>query len=272
MNRDFKGIWIPKEIWLHEKISMQAKALWSEINSLYNEERGGCFASDDYLMDFLGLKSSRLHEVMKELKNVGLLVTVSFDGRQRILKAIQPNEVMKTEKSVESSLPENRNPEFRKTGTPSYIDKSIEKKKKKKKVAALAIQFNYENNQFENITDQDLTDWKSLYPGIDISRELALMRQWLIDPDNPERDGNRTFITNWLSRTYKDTQKTPRKEKSQVLDTKQVNDDPIYDFNSSIANKVLKNEGEQEYIRYLKCCNDKSHYHNYLKTKNLQEL
>lgn len=126
MNRDFKGIWIPKEIWLNQKISIQAKALWAEIHSLYSEEKGGCYASDKYLMEFLGVKSSRLHEVIKELKDAGLLLNISFDGRQRVMLALDPKKEKFDRVSPSGkpklSLPENRNTPFRKTGKLSYIE------------------------------------------------------------------------------------------------------------------------------------------------------
>lgn len=135
VNRDFKGIWIPKEIWLDPNLSMQAKALWAEIDSLYCEKRGGCYASDDYLMKFLQVKISRFHEVMKELKDACLIEKVSFDGRVRVVKAIDPKEAALKRETVkqpsgkpEPCITENRNPELQETGTLPYIrDISLEK-------------------------------------------------------------------------------------------------------------------------------------------------
>ena len=39
-SRDFKGIWIPKEIWESENLSIMEKVLFVEIHSLDNER--GC--------------------------------------------------------------------------------------------------------------------------------------------------------------------------------------------------------------------------------------
>lgn len=118
--RNFTHITIPAEIWLRRDISMQAKALWAEIRSLHDKEKGGCYASDEYLMEFMQLKRSRLHEVLKELKDTGLITTVSFDGRQTIRCAIVPEVEYQTGQQVsgipDSSLPENRTPPIRKTG------------------------------------------------------------------------------------------------------------------------------------------------------------
>ncbi len=127
MNREFKGIWIPREIWLHPILSIQAKVLWAEIDSLNDESRGGCYASDDYLIEFMGVKVSRLHEIMKELKDAGFLEKVSFNGRNRIIRAIHPKEVElkivtgnQGSGKPEGCIPENRKPEIRETGTLPY--------------------------------------------------------------------------------------------------------------------------------------------------------
>ncbi len=129
ISRAFTHITIPSEIWLRRDISIQAKALWAELRSLHDLKKGGCWASDEYLMEFMILKRSRLHELYKELKDHGLMEVVSFDGRQTIRKAIVP-EVQYQEETgqqvsgiPDSCYPENRTPEIRKTGLPPYIEK-----------------------------------------------------------------------------------------------------------------------------------------------------
>jgi hypothetical protein len=123
MNRKFRGIWIPAEIWLNENLSLQAKCLWAEIDSLCDPSKNEpCYASDEYLMDFSSLKLSRLHEVLKELKDAGLLKKVGYDGRNRSLMTCTP-EVVNT---AEVRVPENRKSHFRKTGNPPYIENKQE--------------------------------------------------------------------------------------------------------------------------------------------------
>jgi hypothetical protein len=92
MNRDFKGIWIPREIWLRNDISCQERCLWAEIHSLFDREKGGCYASNQYLMDFVGVKERMLQIMISNLKAKGLLVEVSFNGRTRVIKAVLPPE------------------------------------------------------------------------------------------------------------------------------------------------------------------------------------
>lgn len=84
--RNFTHLTIPAEIWLRHDISLQSKCLWAELRSLHDPSQDGCYASDDYLCDFLQLKRRRLYDLYKELKEAGLVETVSFDGRTRKLK------------------------------------------------------------------------------------------------------------------------------------------------------------------------------------------
>tara|TARA_X000001382_G_scaffold101953_2_gene76656 strand:- start:182 stop:832 length:651 start_codon:yes stop_codon:yes gene_type:complete len=65
MNRDFKGIWIPKEIWESKEISMQEKVFLAEIHSLDNEK--GCIASNAYFAEFFQLSKSSVSRVISSL-------------------------------------------------------------------------------------------------------------------------------------------------------------------------------------------------------------
>lgn len=105
-NRDFKGIWIPREIWLAKGLSNNEKILWAEIHSLHNRDRGGCFASNEYLMNFMDIKERRLQEMISNLKSFGLVVQVSFDGRERVIKAVVPPEGFEVRRAeVQKSAP-----------------------------------------------------------------------------------------------------------------------------------------------------------------------
>lgn len=66
MNRDFKGVWIPKEIWLDENMTWIEKLFITEINSLDNEN--GCFASNNYFAEFFKITPGRCSQIIKSLK------------------------------------------------------------------------------------------------------------------------------------------------------------------------------------------------------------
>ncbi len=134
-SRHFTHLTIPAEIWLRKDISLQAKCLWAEIASLYCPEAGGCYASDEYLCEFMQVKRSRLHEVMKELKDKSLLEVVKNDGRRCIRKAILGLEVQNRAQQISGKpdienprYPESRNPDVRDPGLPTYIYKKEDNK------------------------------------------------------------------------------------------------------------------------------------------------
>lgn len=69
MERSFKGIWIPKEIWLSEDLGWTEKLLFTEIDSL--ARNGECFASNEYFAKFFSLSKERVRKVISSLSNKG---------------------------------------------------------------------------------------------------------------------------------------------------------------------------------------------------------
>ena len=84
--RDFKGIWIPKEIWLANDINFQEKLLWAEIDRL-DKEGPGCTASNKYFAKIFGLSETMISVYISDLKRKGYVYEQKFDGRQRILRS-----------------------------------------------------------------------------------------------------------------------------------------------------------------------------------------
>lgn len=92
MSRDFKGVWIPREIWLHPALLPLDKMCWAEIHSLYDRRRGGCYASNNYLAGFFGFSERYVREMISKLKTHGLIEEISFNGRVRVIRAVIPPE------------------------------------------------------------------------------------------------------------------------------------------------------------------------------------
>jgi hypothetical protein len=82
MDRDFKGVWIPKDLWLDKSLSLQEKAFVVEISSLDNEN--GCFASNAYFADFFGISKDRASKIINGLVGKGIITSEVVDN-QRIL-------------------------------------------------------------------------------------------------------------------------------------------------------------------------------------------
>jgi len=83
--RDFKGVWIPKEIYLDDEINWTEKILLIEIDSLDNEK--GCFASNKYFANFLSKSEVYISKCISKLKEKGYIYQESFNGRTRVLRS-----------------------------------------------------------------------------------------------------------------------------------------------------------------------------------------
>lgn len=113
-SRDFKGVWIPKVIWLDSRLSALDKVILTEIDSLDQGERG-CFASNKHIADFCQCSEAKVSKSVSQLIKYGYLYVQKFDGRQRELKsrltnyAKQPSKNYKaeSEKLQESNTPTN---------------------------------------------------------------------------------------------------------------------------------------------------------------------
>lgn len=88
MKREWKGIWIPKEIWLNEDLTLQEKIFLVEIMSLDGEN--GCFASNDYFAKFFKISKTRVSLVIKSLIDKKFLSShISKDmGNRRVLHSL----------------------------------------------------------------------------------------------------------------------------------------------------------------------------------------
>lgn len=121
--RDFKGVWISKELYLDKNLSWIEKILLVEIDSLDNSEMG-CFASNAYLAEFLNVSEGRCANMISDLKKRSYLYQSFFDGRVRGLKLCKINKNDVTENGNinhvnnaknESSFHENDKAAFTKT-------------------------------------------------------------------------------------------------------------------------------------------------------------
>ena len=85
-NRDFKGVWIPKEVWLDTRLNALEKVILTEIDSLDNGEKG-CYASNEHLAEFCQCSKTKVSTAVKKLIDCGYIYVQNFDGRKRELKS-----------------------------------------------------------------------------------------------------------------------------------------------------------------------------------------
>lgn len=78
--RGFKGVWIPKEIWLNKDLKLQEKIMLVEIDSLDNEK--GCFASNKHFADFMDVSVSRVSALISGLCEKGYVSSTLIYGNE----------------------------------------------------------------------------------------------------------------------------------------------------------------------------------------------
>ena len=84
-SRDFKGIWIPKDVWESSELSIMEKVLFVEIHSLDNER--GCYASNRYFSEFFGVSERQIQNVIAALKGKGFVKVFIKNRYDRSIKA-----------------------------------------------------------------------------------------------------------------------------------------------------------------------------------------
>ena len=66
-----KGVWIPICIWDNKELTLQEKAVLVKVESFKE-----CFASNDYLAEFVNVSISRVKQVLKSLEDKGYIYRV----------------------------------------------------------------------------------------------------------------------------------------------------------------------------------------------------
>lgn len=91
--RKFKGVWIPKEIWLNKELTPLEKMYLVEIDSLDDEETG-CFASNKHFNEMFGQTGSNISRIIENLKDKGWIeVEYIYIGKEidkRVIKIKRP--------------------------------------------------------------------------------------------------------------------------------------------------------------------------------------
>ena len=86
--RDFKGIWIPKEVWLSDALTMQEKLFYVEIDSLDNDN--GCFASNGHFADFFDVSKGICTQIIKSLESKKVItINLEYKGKQVVRRLIR---------------------------------------------------------------------------------------------------------------------------------------------------------------------------------------
>lgn len=99
VKRDFKGVWIPREVWLDKRLSALDKVILTEIDSL-DQGDNGCYASNQHLAEFCQCSERKVSDAVTKLIECGYVSVASFDGRKRTLRSNLSNVRGRLEKSA----------------------------------------------------------------------------------------------------------------------------------------------------------------------------
>ena len=85
--RDFKGVYIPKEIWLTPELTGYERLIFMEIYSL--DRKFGCIAHNEHFAEWLGISERQVQDYIKRLKEKGLLsVELNKAKDTRVIRVI----------------------------------------------------------------------------------------------------------------------------------------------------------------------------------------
>lgn len=185
MERDFKGVWIPKEIWLDDRLTALEKVILAEIDSLDTDGFGGCIASNEYLAEFCQCSANKVALAVSKLKELGYIELVSFDGRLRKLR---------------SRLKENQRQTLKKSKADIEKEKAINKEDN--------IKDKKDNNRFVPPTVDEIERFcKDRGNGVDARRvfDYYSSANWKDGRGNPVKNWKQKIIAVW----EKDTERKP---------------------------------------------------------------
>ena len=214
MNREFRGIWIPKEVWLNKDLSANEKILLAEIDSLGGLS-DGCFASNQYLAEFFGLSKDRISKLISGLKNKGYITVelVYKEGTcevdKRIIKLNPYSYFQLGGQNHLGGIGENND-----YITNNYNINNNNKTSKKKTTKEPRHKY----GEFKNIllSDKDLEKLKAEYSEELVEKYIKKMDEWL------ELNGRRyknyyLALRQWMN---KEVSKKQEKVEKQEGDTK----------------------------------------------------
>ena len=100
-NRDFKGVWIPRQVWLDARLNALEKVILTEIDSLDQGDKG-CYASNEHLAEFCQCSKRKVSEAISKLIECGYIYIQNFDGRKRELRSRLAESARQTSKKCEA--------------------------------------------------------------------------------------------------------------------------------------------------------------------------
>ena len=184
MERNFKGVWIPSEIWLDKDLTLVEKALYAEIDSFSGN--GKTFhKSNDTIQSEYGVSRPTISKAIKNLESLGF-IEASFDGRVRHLTVQADRKIFtgsrkdsfgqqeknlraegKNSTSTNTKERTDKNTSKKRGARPKDLDEVLESFKEvgAEESEALAFFDYYEANGWTQGRNKPIKDWKAAARG-----------------------------------------------------------------------------------------------------------
>ena len=169
--RDFKGIWIPKEIWEDKRLSANQKIILMEIDSLDATEEH-CYASNEHLAEICQCGERKVSEAISKLVELGFIEVVSFNGRTRVVRSRLAENARQTSTKCEADTQKVRGViEINSIDNKNRIKESTKEKPTLEEVKAYCKErnngvdaerwFNYYSANGWKVGKNPMKDWKA---------------------------------------------------------------------------------------------------------------
>ena len=184
MEREFKGVWIPAEIWLDARLTLVEKALYAEIDSFSGNGKTFHKANETIQLEY-GVSRPTISKAIKKLTDLGF-IEATFDGRTRHL-TVQADRKIFTGSRKESFGQQEKNlrAEGKNSTSTNTIERTVDNTSKKRgarpkgleevlesfkevgaeESEALAFFDYYEANGWTQGRNKPIKDWKAAARG-----------------------------------------------------------------------------------------------------------
>jgi DNA-binding transcriptional regulator YhcF (GntR family) len=178
MEREFKGVWIPAEIWLDKRLTLVEKALLAEVDSFTGNGKSFHKCNETIQTEY-GISRNTIARAFRKLQELDF-VEVNFNGRVRHVRiragsipkmgrqSTQNGEAASPNDTSTNTIERTKENTSKKRGTrPKDLDEVLESFKEvgAEESEALAFFDYYEANGWTQGRNKPIKDWKAAARG-----------------------------------------------------------------------------------------------------------